>query len=154
MKGRKPKPAHLRLVQGNPSGRAINMNEPIARAAVPTAPKYLCAAAKREWKRITPLLHAAGLISHLDQQALGAYCQSVARLAEANGAIATEGAIIITPTGHRRPNPWIAIQNSCLRQVSSFRAEFGLRPSARTRLKVEQQPLDDAFERFLASAGD
>jgi P27 family predicted phage terminase small subunit len=91
---------------------------------IPRPPSYLNKAARREWRRIVPKLHEEYGVSHLDKANLGAYCQIVARIAEA--AIAIEGTVITTPSGIRRANPWCAILNTSLRQLARISDVLGL----------------------------
>src|SRR3990167_6300738 len=82
-RGPLPKPTALKLLEGNPGKLALNLSDGVnPRIEVPTAPKHLSPEARKEWKRITPLLEELGLISGLDRAALGLYCQSVGRLSE------------------------------------------------------------------------
>ena len=58
MAGRRPKPTHLKLLNGNPGKRAINPNEPKPPAELPAPPDYLSEIAKVEWQRIGEVLRA------------------------------------------------------------------------------------------------
>jgi phage terminase small subunit len=42
---------------------------------IPGCPKHLLPEARKEWKRITPLLEGLGLIAKIDRAALSLYCQ-------------------------------------------------------------------------------
>jgi P27 family predicted phage terminase small subunit len=78
-----PTPTALKLLQGNPGKRALDLSAGVnPQVAIPSAPGHLSPAAKKEWKRITPLLEELGLISGLDRQALALYCQTAGRLDE------------------------------------------------------------------------
>ena len=82
-RGPLPKPAALRLLEGNAGKRPLNLSEGInPRIEVPSVPKHLGQEARKEWKRITPLLAELGLVSGLDRAALALYCQAVGRLYE------------------------------------------------------------------------
>ena len=82
-RGPLPKPAALKLLEGNPGKRSLNLAEGInPRVEIPSAPKHLGIEARKEWKRITPILDELGLISGLDRAALALYCQAVGRLSE------------------------------------------------------------------------
>ena len=82
-RGPLPKPAALKLLEGNPGKRALNLSDGVnPRVQIPSAPDHLGKEARKEWKRITPLLEELGLISGLDRAALALYCQAVGRLSE------------------------------------------------------------------------
>jgi hypothetical protein len=83
VRGRKPKPTHLRLVGGNAGKRPIKANEPKPEVAAPQPPPHLNEAAKAEWGRIVGQLLALRLVTELDRAALAAYCVAYARWAEA-----------------------------------------------------------------------
>ncbi len=46
VRGRKPKPSHLKLVTGNPGKRAINTQEPVPERILPAPPPELTAEAR------------------------------------------------------------------------------------------------------------
>jgi P27 family predicted phage terminase small subunit len=83
MRGRKPKPTHLKLLEGNPGRRSLNRNEPRPQVKVPTCPQHLCPSAKAEWKRLAPQLFVLGVLTALDRTTLAAYCQAYGRWVEA-----------------------------------------------------------------------
>ena len=75
MRGRKPKPTRLKLIEGNPGRRPIRGDEPQPPASQPTCPAHLSPTAKAEWKRLAQSLNAIGLLTQVDRAALAAYCQ-------------------------------------------------------------------------------
>lgn len=82
-RGPLPKPAALKALEGNPGKRALDLSDGVnPRVEIPAMPKHLSPEARKEWRRITPILEELGLISGLDRAALGLYCQAVGRLSE------------------------------------------------------------------------
>ena len=82
-RGPMPKPAALRLLEGNAGKRPLNLTDGInPKIEIPAPPKHLGREARKEWKRITPLLEDLGLISGLDRTALALYCQAAGRQPE------------------------------------------------------------------------
>ena len=63
MRGRKPKPTALKLLEGNPGKRRINGSEPKPPASRPTCPAHLSPSAKAEWKRLAEALNRIGLLT-------------------------------------------------------------------------------------------
>ena len=142
MRGRKPTPTHLKLVKGNPGKRALPTNEPIPAREFPDPPAYLCDEAKVEWGRISSELFRMGLLTGIDRAALAAYCQSYGRWAQAEKALAvmaekdalTGGLLIKTTNGNAIQNPLVGIANKAAADCIRYAAEFGMTPSARSRV--------------------
>lgn len=151
MTGRPPKPTKLRLIQGNPGKRPINDAEPVAPPEIPKPPRYLSKPARREWKRAGALLKDAGLLSNLDQVAFGRFCQLVGRLAEAEEGLAAHGMLVKSPNGYPMQSPYLSIINTTSKQLVALCAEFGMTPSARSRIRVDNSKPNDEFEEFLNS---
>lgn len=157
MKGRKPKPTRLKELTGNPGRRPLNDREPKPTAARPSCPSWLSKEAKAEWRRIVPELERLGLLTLVDRTALAAYCQAAAELEIATKQLNKEGRIIFVEVFNKagevsgsvqKPHPAIKLQRDAFRQVKAYLAEFGLTPSARTRVKTpektdESDPLMD-----------
>ena len=72
MRGRKPKPTRLKLLEGNPGKRRINGQEPQPPWTLPSCPAHLSPSAKAEWKRLAKTLNAVGLLTQVDRAALAA----------------------------------------------------------------------------------
>ena len=123
------------------------------RRKLPLPPEYLNAVARAEWARIVPALEREGLVTHLDRANIAAYCQVYARICEAEAALAAEGTVITTPSGIRRANPWCAILNTCLRQLSALSGQLGLSPSARTHVDITEEKRDRDFEAQYGKQG-
>jgi P27 family predicted phage terminase small subunit len=99
--------------------------------------------AKREWSRIVPELERLGLLTLVDRGALAAYCQAYGRAVQAEKTLLKEGLNFTTPNGYIQQRPEVAIAQKSWQAVRAFAAEFGLTPSARSRLSV-QKPEDEA----------
>lgn len=136
MAGRKPKPTAVKILEGNPGKRKLNDKEPMPVKGMPTYPVWLMPEAKKEWKRLAKILSEMGVLTEVDRSAFAAYCQSYARWKEAQDHINTEGATYETENGMQRPNPYVAICNTEQRLMMSAASEFGLTPSARSRIMV------------------
>lgn len=158
MKGRKPKPTKLRIIEGNREHRPIPKNEPSPDPSIPTCPSWLRANAKSEWKRICILLHNMGLLTQVDRAALAGYCQSYAKWQEAEEFISKHGMTYQFPkkdeTGkivsmYIAPFPQVSIARSCLEQIRGFCAEFGLTPSSRARMTLPSEKQSDSFDELL-----
>jgi P27 family predicted phage terminase small subunit len=154
MPGPLPKPAALKLLEGNPGKRALDLSAGVnPQVQIPSAPKHLGAEARKEWKRITPLLEDLGLISGLDRAALALYCQAVGRLSELetafNGMVARhvaggmdyadavyQASYSVTPSGYAQQSVIVQLLGKHREQVNRYLMHFGLSPAARGRVQA------------------
>lgn len=137
MRGRKPKPTTLKLLEGNPGKRPISGREPRPPATRPTCPAHLSPTAKAEWKRLAPTLNRIGVLTQVDRAALAAYCQAYGRWVEAERKLKETPPLLKTPAGYVQQSPWLTISNKQMELMAKYMAELGLTPSSRTRLAVQ-----------------
>lgn len=151
-RGPLPKPTALKLIAGNPGKRSLNLADGVnPRVEIPTPPKHLSQTARKEWKRITPILEELGLISGLDVAALTLYCESYARLVDLQvafnakvaqrvdgGETLADATLAVstgtTPSGYQQQSVIVQLINSHRDQVHRFLGHFGLSPAARARV--------------------
>ena len=143
VRGRRPKPTKLKILEGNPGKRPLNEHEPKPKPITPACPRWLSPVAKKEWKRIVPELENLGLLTCVDGAALEGYCQSYARWVEAEQFMVKHGTIFKTPSGYIQQVPQVAIAQKYLNIVKAFCGEFGLTPSSRSRVDVKASAKDD-----------
>ena len=139
MRGRKPKPTAVKQLAGNPGKRPLNDREPQFRApdAAPYAPRFLNEPGKAEWRRIVGLLLEAGVYTEVDRAALALYCQAWGRWVIAEQQIErTGGEVLETDKGNMYQNPWRYEANKAWSYVLKAATEFGMTPSARTRVRA------------------
>ena len=154
MAGRKPKPTALKKLEGNPGKRKLNTKEPVPDKGMPDCPAWLLPDAKEEWHRLSEKLNQMGVLTEVDRSAFAAYCQSYARWKEAQAHISSEGATYETENGMQRPNPYVAICNTEQRLMMQAASEFGLTPSARSRIIAAVGKEDDEDEMAAILKGD
>jgi P27 family predicted phage terminase small subunit len=157
--GRKSKPAHLKLLEGNPSKRPIRraVEPPPAR---PNCPRWLPVEGRREWARIVPVLDNLGLLSVVDRATLAAYCDAWARLREASEDVTRRGLTIETERQRfsrngtllatdivELTNPSVKIAADAAERIRRFATEFGLTPASRLKEKTAES--DPAAEAVL-----
>jgi len=141
-RGPKTKPTKLKLLTGTARAHRLNPHEPQPDVARPDAPEHLTDAARAEWDRVAVELMALGILTHLDRGALAAYCQAYGRWNAAETALArmaardavTDGLIVKTKSGNLIQNPLVGAANKAMADMVRYAAEFGLTPSARTRV--------------------
>ncbi|MZR14236.1 phage terminase small subunit P27 family [Maritimibacter sp. DP07] len=157
-RGRKPKPSNLKVVAGTERADRRNESEPKPEVSRPKPPVHLSKPAKAEWNRVVDQLFNLGIMSDLDVAALAAYCAAYGRWVDAERALArmaeedpdTRGIMITTVSGNAIQNPLVGAANKAMADMVRFAAEFGMTPSARTRIRTsgddgKKNPADKYF---------
>ena len=149
MRGRKPKSAAQRALEGNPGKRALNDREPTPPAVddsfdEPPAVFADLPVATAEWRRLAPLLRQCRQVTEADRSALVALCLEWDRYLEAREKAYPR--IIKAPTGYAMPNPWLSVQTKALAACLKLWPELGLTPSSRSRVTAaDRRHGGDAF---------
>ncbi|MHB8276491.1 MAG: phage terminase small subunit P27 family [Candidatus Humimicrobiaceae bacterium] len=150
--GTKPKPVALKLLEGNPGRRKLNINEPKPAPIAPECPDWLLDDAKEEWKAMSATLERLGILTSIDKAAFAGYCQSYAKWKKAEEFIKKFGFTYKIPKKDKDGDvvsifiaafPEVSIARSSLEHVRQFCAEFGLTPSARGRMSLPSGKEDD-----------
>lgn len=154
-RGRKPKPTALKLLEGNPGKRQLNMNEPrLTQKMPPECPDWLEEEAQAEWNRLSETLFKMGILTDLDVAPFAAYCQAYARWREAEEFISQHGSIVKTKTGYWQQVPQVSIAHTNQKAMLQAAAEFGLTPSARSRIIAGNAKKEEVDEmEFLLTGG-
>jgi P27 family predicted phage terminase small subunit len=140
LRGPVPQPTALRLLRGNPGKRAINHLEPQPERKAPRCPEHLDAVARKEWKRLSKMLLRLGVLTEVDGMALANLCQTWSTLIKAQTKLTESGMLFRTPSGYVQQSPLIGIVNNCSAIVHKLAQEFGLTPTARNRLVLNEPP--------------
>ena len=150
-RGRKPKPTALKVLEGNPGKRPLNLYEPAPEGKLPECPAWLEEEAKAEWERLAVPMHNLGLLTELDMAAFAAYCQAYARWKEAEEFITQHGTIVKTPSGYWQQVPQVSIAQTYLKMMQKSAEQFGLTPSSRSRIvaDIHSGGEDDELEALL-----
>jgi P27 family predicted phage terminase small subunit len=143
----------MKRLLGNPGRRPLPKNEPQPLSRKPQPPAHLSEDALGEWARVESELDAIGILSGLDRAALAAYCQAYGRWAQAERALAkmsnaADGLIIKTVSGNMIQNPQVGVANKAMADMVRYAAEFGMTPSARSRVNATEVE-DDPTAEFL-----
>lgn len=162
MAGRRPKPMAMHRLNGNPrhfSQAELNEDEnPQPKLAPPEMPKGLSKCARREWRRIVPLLQQIGVLSEIDGRALAAYCDAAAMVEQATKEIAKHGLTFEecfedkqgnVVVGSIKANPAVSIKFNAMKVMKTFLIEFGLTPASRRNLKIQKKDEGDAMENYF-----
>ena len=149
MRGRKPKPTRLKVLQGNPGKRPLNTDEPAFPALQSDCPEHLVKDAAKEWDRMKGLLASHNVFTEADRSALTAYCMAWGRWLEAEGNVRKSGMLVKSPSGYAIQNPWLSIANKAFDQMMKLMTEFGMTPSSRSRVKTIQPKTLSGVKRLL-----
>ena len=154
MRGRKPKPTALKLLDGNPGKRRINDREPSPPAGIPEAPGWFDDEARAEWFRISKILDDMGVLSLADHAALETYCTIYSRWVKAEAQVRKYGTIVKSPDkGFPMTSPYLTVANQALEALRKLAVEFGLTPSSRSRIRLPSEgDAASEFDRFTESA--
>lgn len=133
-RGRKPKPTAVKVLEGNPGKRPLNMYEPVPEKKAPECPSWLNDEAKAEWDRLADKMVNLGTLTEMDMAAFAGYCQSYARWKEAEEFIEKHGTIVKTPSGYWQQVPQVSIAQTYLKIMNKIAEQFGLTPAARSRI--------------------
>jgi P27 family predicted phage terminase small subunit len=108
------------------------------------------------WRRAVAVLGEMRILTRVDRDALAAYCQSYARWKAAEQFLETHGEVypVRDEKGNvrcMRPYPQVRIAMDMLQVLRSYQQEFGMTPSARTRVQeIPNLVHDSDEERFFA----
>ena len=138
---RGPKPTPTAILRMRGSWRAnLNPGEPQYEPGAPPCPRWLGVEARKVWRRLTPQLAAAGVLTRVDCEALARYCHTLARWRSAVAFLKRRGEIYARKDaqGHRVLGLWpqVALADKLAHQLARLEAEFGLTPASRSRISV------------------
>ena len=141
-----PKPTVLEIAEGRPGHRAINRNEPKARNVAPKCPDHLDERARKEWRRMVPILQRMKVLTEADGYSLANLCQTYSTLVTAQEKLSEAGILYKAPSGYIMQSPLLAVVNQCIDTITKLSREFGLTPAARSRIIAPA--LDDGIDRI------
>lgn len=160
--GRKAKPDAIHYLNGNPSKKPLGQvgdlgsgNVPFHEVnTMPECPDFLDDVAKKKWLQLAPDLHAIGLLTRLEGDALAEYCQHYSTWVKATKKIEQQGEIVESPNGYPQMSPWVSIRKGALADMKAIQANFGMNPAARSKslraASVQTQP--SLFENEVETA--
>src|SRR5690606_11687288 len=152
MKGRKPKPTHLRVVEGNPGRRPLNRKEPVPRGDLSDPPEWMSDSQRAGWNYA--IEHAPkGLLKKHDASVLTVWVVAEDLHRQATRALAKCRLSTKQPrAGEPMQRPYRPIINRRAQMMMKAAAELGFTPSSRSRVEVDahdgqEDPAGAFFER-------
>lgn len=144
LRGPAPMPTGLRACKGT-RHKPWSKTEPRPALERPACPKWLDREAKRQWRRLIPQLELMKVLARVDRNALARYCQMWSRWKRAEEFLQNYGDTfpMKTPDGTLiafAAFPQVAMALKLGQSLAKLEQEFGMTPSARTRIRVDHQP--------------
>ena len=140
MRGRRPKPTALKLIEGNPGKRPLPKDEPTPPVGA-TKPKGLGAVASRKWDELAPLLTESRILTVVDAGALEAYCVAYEEYELAGQEIEKNGLTILNRFDDTVENPCVATRRKALNAMRQWAIELGMTPASRSRVTRAERPM-------------
>lgn len=152
--GRKPIPASVKRLMGNPGKRRITPDLP-SPPGVPPMPKRLMVEpiAVEKWRELVPLLTELGTLTLADGEALATLCEVYAATQACLLELRASGPVMRTDLGGVKPNPAGPLYRSLVALQASLMNEFGLTPTSRVRLGGKEEKPSDEVEEFFRIHG-
>jgi P27 family predicted phage terminase small subunit len=142
-RGQKPKPTHLKLVQGTLRKCRMPKNEPHPALAIPVAPAELSADARAEWDSVSADLFKLGILTRLDHAVLAAYCSAFARW------VSAERELRKLDGGAALMSAFAGISNRAALAMVRYATELGMSPASRTRISANPPADVDPAEKYF-----
>jgi P27 family predicted phage terminase small subunit len=152
-KGRKPKPAELRVLQGNPGHRKIPdvpKSAPVDGKFPP--PEWMDAEAKKEWRKIVKAYESVKMITETDLQLLTAWCTAVSQFISAHKELKkAERKKTKTLEDYKLIRLCQISINEARAALLAISSRFGFSPVDRMKLALPPDKPDEEkdFEKFL-----
>jgi P27 family predicted phage terminase small subunit len=150
VRGRKPTPTVIKMLNGNPGRRALPLYEPRPQEVPLDFKPNLEGDALDVWREIAPALIDSGVLLSTDVFMAGMLCQQVALYRRAHDAVARARSFASPRTG--QVSPALTAMNKSLAAIRALAADFGLTPSARARI-VAAPPASATDEDRFFDAG-
>lgn len=172
-RGAKPKPTKLKRISnptGGGSGGGINRHESMPSREISLEPPGwadMTVKAKVVWFRVAPIVHRNGLLTEADLEKFVRYCDALPRWYSMRNFIEEYGETyeVLAPVyeGQGRDRqvidwkvskismrPQMKLYIELERMISNMEAEFGLSPSARTRIHaVEDEHEKEELNKYF-----
>lgn len=151
---RKPLPAAVKKLSGNPGKRKIRPDLPAPPGAPPMPARLLVEpVAVEKWRELVPILDSLGTLTMADGEALATLCEVYAATQSCLLELRAAGPVMRTDLGGVKPNPAGPLYRSLVALQASLMGEFGLTPSSRVRLGGKENTPTDEVEEFFKVHG-
>lgn len=156
--GRPRKPTALHVLEGTDRPDRTNRNEPTPTLTDDKPPVWLKGRGRKGWRWIAPVVADMKILTDADKAALALLCDALGDYTECQEALRRDGRFYetLTKLGERmiKPHPAVAQASDAWRRAARMMVEFGMTPSARSRVKAAAEKEVDPFEAFLQGSSD
>ncbi len=149
--GRKPKPTAVKKLQGNPGKRPLPQREPKPKTAVKKPRGMGKGLQARFWDEHAPELERLQILTGIDGPAFRLMAEHYALAVQAVQEVREEGLTVEGRDGFEKKNPKATVFRENSLAFKGYATEFGMTPSARTRLQLPEEAeqlslLDELFQ--------
>lgn len=148
--GPAPKPTQLRLIDGDRKDR-INAHEPHPTPGRLHPPDGMSDEVRVVWHDVVRELRSMGIEYPSDRDALACYCEAVITHRKACQLLAVSPILLKGIHGNMVRNPVLQVQRDAAQTIRAFAQEFGLTPSARSRIEANKEDDDDGDNPFAGA---
>lgn len=156
-RGPRPTPTAQLKLRGSWRG-GINKNEPEPERGTPEMPNGMKGVSKECWLQLSPILDDMGVLTIADSLALQLLCETFAHWKRAQDMLSKHGDVypIKDDNGkvkYLQQSPYVAISRNFGKALKDLLCEFGLTPSARSRVETSgdrQTNKADARMKYLS----
>ena len=142
----------IEIAEGRPGHRPMNRREPKPGTTTPRCPDHLDERARKEWRRLVPVLRRMRVLTEADGMALANLCQTYSTMVKAQEKLTELGILYKAPSGYVMQSPLLGVVNQCIETITKLSREFGLTPAARSRIIAQSNP-DEIDELEAALCG-
>lgn len=141
VRGPKPRPTHLKVLQGEQESR-INRDEPLPREARVSKPGDMTPEAAEIWDELATDLIDKGCLTPWDVYTFEAFCEAVAQYRECRTLLqrVTEWGKYIDKgaAGGVIKSPYHQMMRDCVETMAKIGSRFGFTPGDRANLTIEK----------------
>lgn len=152
MRGRKPKPTELKLVQGTftKKDERKRNREPVVSKNLDQAPAWFTESQKTSWNYAIENA-PAGLLKRLDKSVLTAWVVAEDLHRFASEQLQNEGIVFTSPKGYQIQSPYVGVLNTQASMMMKCASEMGFTPTSRSRIVLAEEEIQDDPWAKLAS---
>ena len=141
-RGPAPTPTAILKLRGSTLvSKRRRKNEAQGPAGAPDRPDWLDDEARKMWDHLLPMLDGMGVLTRVDGNSLARYCRLWSRWRKAEAFIDEKGDMFPLRSDNGKVKcfqqwPQVAIAHKLATQLTRLEQEFGMTPSARSRIQV------------------
>jgi len=155
-RGPAPTPTNILRLRGSPRVTQRRLKSEVKPpAGRPTCPDWLDEEATHAWRWLIPLLEGMGILTRIDRNALTRYCQHWSRWKKAEQFIQEHGDTYPIKDDDGKIKclqqfPQVAIAHRLSLVMTRLEQEFGMTPSARSRIQLPSEvKRDPRMDRYF-----